>query len=106
MAVKRTKTETANEEVFKETKTTSKAVRVESPKKTTRTVFIPKNPGSRTENSIFVGINGKNYQIMTGKEVEVPEEVYNIVMQSFEAAESADSYIESKLDPGNQGITM
>ena len=43
---------------------------------------------------------------MTGKDVEVPEEVYNIVMQSFEAAESADSYIESKLDPGNQGITM
>lgn len=41
------------------------------------TVFI--NREYEGQDSVFVGVNGTNYQIMTDTEVEVPEEVAHIL---------------------------
>lgn len=70
-------------------------VTIESPKPQKYKLFLPKERGRHAENYMFVGINGKNYQIKRGEEVEVPYEVYETVMNSLAAQEEAESYIDA-----------
>lgn len=54
-------------------------------------VFIPKAAGE--EPCVLVGLNGKNYNIPRGKQVEVPKPVADILYQSEKAKDAADKYI-------------
>lgn len=45
-----------------------------------KTVMLPLH--DEKEADVFVAINGSRYQIKRGEEVEVPESVYNVLMES------------------------
>lgn len=62
--------------------------------KITKTVHLPRATGKQ-ENFLFVGLNGKGYQIMRGVDVEVPLPVAMIVEETEAAEERAAAYIES-----------
>ena len=101
MAVRKTNKEEVTEEVIEKKET---PVTVRSPKKQKRKLILPKLRGRHAENTVFVGVNGKNYLIKRGVEVEVDDAVYDILMQSQEAEEIADAYIEKATDPNNKGM--
>lgn len=73
-----------------------------TPKETTATnvakkvkIRLPKeNRGE--ENFIIVSVNCKNYKIMRGVEVEVPEEVAEVIRHSEEAMDEANGYMDKK----------
>lgn len=54
-------------------------------------VFIPKVAGE--EPTIWVGLNGKAWNIPRGQKVEVPKPVADILYESERAKTAADKYI-------------
>lgn len=61
--------------------------------KTTRTVIIDRDRSG--EDSVFVGVNGKNYLIKKGVPVEVPIAVAEVIFNSRIAVNEAYDYIDS-----------
>ena len=57
-------------------------------------VFLPKIPGE--ENTVFVGLNGKGYQVPRGKQVEVPAAVAEILNNVEKNREYAEKYSEEQ----------
>ena len=56
-------------------------------------IIIPR--GRRTEeNFVIVSVNGKNYKIMRGVEVEVPECVAQVLENADMMAQTARAYME------------
>lgn len=92
------------EEVVEETKVEEPVV--ETPKATkktakkagkkTKTLFLERKRGTGESNTLFVGVNGKNYLIKRGVPVEVPEAVYKVVMNGIKAEEELYNLIDSK----------
>jgi hypothetical protein len=62
--------------------------------KITKTVHLPRATGKQ-ENFLYVGLNGKGWQIMRGVDVEVPLPVAMIVEETIAADERAAAYIDS-----------
>lgn len=52
------------------------------------TVILPLNRGQNANQDEFFSVNGKNYIIRRGEEVEIPEEVAEVIRN----AELADAY--------------
>ena len=52
------------------------------------TVTLPLNRGQNAEQVEYFSVNGKNYRIQRGVEVEIPEEVAEVIRN----AEKADAY--------------
>lgn len=48
------------------------------------------------DNFVFASVNGHNFKIKRGEEVEVPEPIYEVVKNSFDAQNEADDYIDAK----------
>lgn len=61
--------------------------------KTTKTIIIDRDRSG--EDSVFVGVNGKNYLIKKGVPVEVPIAVAEVIMNSRIAVNEAYDYIDS-----------
>ena len=60
-------------------------------------VVLPRATG-REENFVFVGLNGKGYKIMRGRNVMIPRPVYDILMESERAEERQAGFIQQQLD--------
>lgn len=56
-------------------------------------VKLPKLRGkSDAEQDVFYSVNGKNYLIKRGEEVEVPESLYQVMIHEQEMVDIADDY--------------
>lgn len=59
------------------------------------TVTLPRLYGQNAIQEEFFSVNGKNYIIERGKEVEVPEEVAEVIRNADKAKEYAMNYVDS-----------
>lgn len=73
-----------------DTKTTKKSGRV--------TVRLPRLKGHNARQEEFYSVNGKNYIIQRGKNVEVPEEVAEVIRNNEQAEEYAMEYIDNIME--------
>ena len=59
------------------------------------TVTLPRLPGQNAIQEEFYSVNGKNYRIKRGEEVEIPESVAEIIRNNEQAELYAMKYVES-----------
>ena len=62
--------------------------------KMTKIVHLPRATGKQ-ENFLFVGLNGKNWQIQRGVDVEVPLPVAEIIEEAPRAEDRAAAYADA-----------
>ena len=77
--------------------TTKKTVDNASTKEKRITVRLPRLPGQNANQEEFFSVNGKNYIIKRGEEVEIPEAVAEVIRNAEKAEEYAMNYV-SDLD--------
>lgn len=58
------------------------------------TVKLPKLPGQNAIQEEFFSVNGKNYLIKRGQEVEIPVEVAEVIINAEKAEEYALNFVE------------
>ena len=58
-------------------------------------VTLPRLPGQNARQEEFFSVNGKNYIIKRGEEVEVPEEVAEVIRNANKAEEYAMNYVDN-----------
>ena len=58
-------------------------------------VTLPRLQGQNAVQEEFFSVNGKNYLIKRGTEVEVPEEVAEVIRNSAKAEEYAMNYVDN-----------
>ena len=56
-------------------------------------IFLPRGRKNE-ENFVIVSVNGRNYKIMKGVEVEVPEAVAQVLENADMMAQTARRYVE------------
>ena len=59
----------------------------------TATVFIPKE--SKHDDALYVAVNGQRLLVKKGEPVSLPLKFAEVILNSFAAAEKAESYIDS-----------
>lgn len=59
-------------------------------------VTLPLLPGKNASQDMFVALNFKTYRIKRGEEVEIPESVYNVILES-QRAKDAEIRAKQKL---------
>ena len=59
------------------------------------TVYLPRATG-KEENFVFVGLNGKGYNIMKGVPVQVPKPVAAILRESLRIEQKSDRWDEQQ----------
>ena len=59
------------------------------------TVKLPRLPGQNANQEEFFSVNGKNYMIKRGIEVEVPEALAEVIYNADKADEYAMRYVDS-----------
>jgi hypothetical protein len=69
----------------------TKAV-AKNPMEIMETVFAPKIPGE--EGYVYVGLNGRSWQIPRGKSMQVPKPVADILRRQQECQQAAEEYRE------------
>ena len=74
--------------------TTKKTVDNATTKTKRVTVRLPKLPGQNANQEEFFSVNGKNYIIRRGEEVEIPEEVAEVIRNAEKAEEYALNYVD------------
>ena len=74
--------------------TTKKTVDNATTKTKRVTVRLPKLPGQNANQEEFFSVNGKNYIIRRGEEVEIPEEVAEVIRNAEKAEEYAMNYVD------------
>ena len=74
--------------------TTKKSVDNATTKTKRVTVRLPKLPGQNANQEEFFSVNGKNYIIRRGEEVEIPEEVAEVIRNAEKAEEYAMNYVD------------
>ena len=58
-------------------------------------VTLPRLQGQNAVQEEFFSVNGKNYLIKRGIEVEIPEEVAEVIRNSAKAEEYAMNYVDN-----------
>lgn len=58
------------------------------------TVKLPRLPGQNANQEEFFSVNGKNYIIKRGEEVEIPEELAEVIRNGEKADEYALRYVD------------
>ena len=71
-----------------------KSIKDKDPMMEMERIFVPRIPGE--DKSLFVGLNGKGWNIPRDEYVEVPKPVADIVLASQRNARIAREYSESK----------
>lgn len=61
-------------------------------------VTLPRLPGQNAEQVEFFSVNGKNYRIQRGIEVEIPVEVAEVIKNAQKAEMYAMKYIDDLAD--------
>lgn len=64
--------------------------RIEDPMQQRVTKYVPRQSGNDQQN-IYVGINGKGYNIPCGKNVEMPLPVWLVIERALQAEEKYDA---------------
>lgn len=85
MAGKTTQSNTASSSVIVE----------ETPEQTTFQIRLPKLKGENAQQTEFYSVNGRNYLLKRGEYINVPRELYEVILNSQNAEEDADRYAES-----------
>lgn len=85
MAGKTTQSNTASSSVIVE----------ETPEQTTFQIRLPKLKGENAQQTEFYSVNGKNFLLKRGEYINVPRELYEVILNSQNAEEDADRYAES-----------
>lgn len=67
---------------------------VHNPWQVMKTIRLPRGRADEAR-SEYVGVNGKNYQVPCGKEVEVPLPIYEVLMRREEAQDELQDYRDS-----------
>jgi hypothetical protein len=57
----------------------------------------------RYKDDIIVGVNGKNWQIKRGEEVNIPRYVFEIIKQSIAQDQYVATLIEAEASRGSKG---
>lgn len=55
-------------------------------------IRLPRKPELGKNQQEFYSVNGKNYMVRLGEEVEVPEPLYNLIMDNQRAEDAAYEY--------------
>lgn len=58
------------------------------------TVNLPKLRGQNANQEEFFSVNGKNYIIRRGEDVEIPEEVAEVIRNAHKAEDYAMNYVD------------
>lgn len=58
-------------------------------------ITLPRKPELGKKQQEYYSVNGRNYLVQLGKEIEVPEPVYNLVMQNRKTEDAAYEYESS-----------
>lgn len=58
------------------------------------TVRLPRNPGQNARQEEFYSHNYKNYMIVRGETVEIPEEIAEVIRNGEKAEEYAMQYVD------------
>lgn len=58
------------------------------------TVRLPRNPGQNARQEEFYSHNFKNYMIVRGETVEIPEEIAEVIRNGEKAEEYAMQYVD------------
>lgn len=74
--------------------TTKKAVDNATKKEKRVTVRLPKLPGQNANQEEFFSVNGKNYILKRGIELEIPEELAEVIINAEKAEEYAMNYVD------------
>ncbi len=74
--------------------TTKKTVDNATTKAKRVTVTLPRLHGQNAIQEEFFSVNGKNYIIKRGEEVEIPEEVAEVIRNAQKAEEYAMNYVD------------
>ena len=82
--------------------TTKKAVDNATKKEKRVTVKLPKLPGQNANQEEFFSVNGKNYILKRGVELEIPEEVAEVIRNGEKAEEYAMNYAENLVKAENE----
>jgi hypothetical protein len=69
------------------------------------TVKLPKLRGQNANQEEFYSVNGKNYRIRRGVEVEIPEEVAEVIRNADLAEEYAMEYAEEIAESWDGNMT-
>lgn len=64
----------------------------------TVTVFIPKE--NKHDDALYVAVNGKRLLVKKGENVKLPRCFAEVILSSFDAKKTADSYIDSVCSGG------
>ncbi len=59
----------------------------------TVSIYIPKR--DRTDNELFISVNGESMVVKTGQTVELPERFAKVVENSLKMQERVDAYIDA-----------
>ena len=59
--------------------------------------------GGMYKDDIIVGVNGKNWQIRRGEEVEIPRYVFEVIKQSIAQDQYVATLIEAEASRGSKG---
>jgi len=93
--------ETKATEVEETPKTPKAPEKPLKPTKKLVSVRIPRDPVNNTD-SVFVGVNFKNYILKRGTTVQVPEEVAEVLYNAELAEDAADAFAKAKEEAFNQ----
>lgn len=66
------------------------------PWKVMKTIILPKAPKGEPNYQIC-SVNGKVFKIKKGVEVDVPQPIYEVLVNSQKAAEAADEFVEKSM---------
>jgi len=59
-------------------------------------VRLPRNPGQNANQDEFFSVNGKNYIIKRGEYVDIPVELYEVIVNGEKAEEAAFKFAEEQ----------
>ena len=70
-----------------------KATEQQTPSEVTEAVFIPKM--NKHDDAQYVAVNGQRILVKKGETVQLPKKFAEVIRHSEQAAQTAESYIES-----------
>lgn len=79
-----------------------KTLKAKDPMQEMERIFVPRVPGE--DKTVFVGLNGKAWNIPRDQYVEVPKPVADIIMASQHNARLAREYSEAQQQAGKTAV--
>lgn len=65
-------------------------------------IRLPRQTGPNAEKDAFFSVNGQNYIIQRGIEVDVPAELYEVIQNGLDAEMQAMDYSDERIEVANR----